>query len=54
MLSATRELNEVAAALFAALREFDQMGLDLIIVDVCEPVGLGEAIMDRLIRAAAS
>jgi L-threonylcarbamoyladenylate synthase len=52
VLSATRELTEVAAALFAALRELDQMDLDLIIVDVCEPVGLGEAIMDRLMRAA--
>ncbi len=53
VLSETRDLNEIAAALFAALRELDQMNLDLIIVDVCEPVGLGEAIMDRLIRATS-
>lgn len=53
ILSRTGDLEEVAANLFAALREFDQQNLDLIIVDTCEPIGLGAAIMDRLIRASA-
>ena len=52
VLSPSGDLEEVAARLFGALREFDTAGLDLIVVDVCEPVGLGEAIMDRLVRAS--
>ncbi len=52
-LSQTGDLREVAAHLFAALRELDTTGLDLILVDTCEPIGLGAAIMDRLLRASA-
>lgn len=52
-LSKTGKLEEVASQLFAALRDLDQRGLDLIVVDTCEPIGLGAAIMDRLIRASA-
>lgn len=52
-LSQTGDLHEVAAHLFAALRELDTAGLDLILVDTCEPIGLGAAIMDRLLRASA-
>lgn len=52
VLSASGNLEEVATQLFGALREFDAAGLDLIVVDVCEPIGLGEAIMDRLVRAS--
>jgi len=51
LLSQHGHLEEVAMHLFAALRELDQMALDLIVVDTCEPIGLGEAIMDRLLRA---
>lgn len=54
VLSERGELNEVAANLFSALREFDSAGVDLIVVDTCEPIGLGAAIMDRLLRAAQS
>lgn len=53
VLSTCGDLEEVAARLFGALRELDAANLDLIVVDVCEPNGLGEAIMDRLIRASA-
>ena len=53
VLSACGDLEEVAARLFGSLRELDAANLDLIVVDVCEPHGLGEAIMDRLIRASA-
>ena len=51
-LSSCGDLEEVAARLFGALRELDDAGLDLIVSDECEPVGLGEAIMDRLTRAS--
>ena len=53
LLSSSGDLTAVAAGLFSALREMDSQGLELIVVDTCEPVGLGEAIMDRLLRAAA-
>jgi L-threonylcarbamoyladenylate synthase len=52
VLSETGELEQIAAKLFAALRELDAAGVDLIVVDTCEPIGLGAAIMDRLLRAA--
>jgi L-threonylcarbamoyladenylate synthase len=52
VISETGDPAEIAARLFAALRELDSMNLELIVVDTCEPVGLGAAIMDRLVRAA--
>lgn len=52
VLSERGELTEVAAHLFAALRELDSAGLDLIVVETCEPRGMGAAIMDRLVRAS--
>lgn len=53
ILSQSGQLTEVAANLFAAIRELDQMQLDLIVVDSCPAIGLGRAIMDRLVRATA-
>lgn len=53
VLSDAGNLEEIATNLFAALRELDEANLNLIVVDTCEPVGLGAAIMDRLIRASA-
>lgn len=53
ILSSQGDLTEVAAHLFAALRDLDSAKVDLILVDTCEPIGLGAAIMDRLLRAAA-
>lgn len=52
-LSDHGDLAEVARNLFAALRRLDTAGLSLIHCDTCEPLGLGQAIMDRLQRAAA-
>jgi len=52
VLSENGALHQVAARLFAALRELDAARVDLILVDTCEPIGLGAAIMDRLLRAA--
>lgn len=52
-LSATGDLIEAAANLFAALRALDQTGTDRIAVMPIPEHGLGEAINDRLRRAAA-
>jgi len=51
-LSATGNLDEVATRLFHALREMDKLELDMVVVDTCANTGMGEAIMDRLRRAA--
>ncbi len=52
-LSQSGNVQEIAPKLFAALRDMDQRGLDMIVVDKCEQTGLGLAIMDRLLRASA-
>jgi L-threonylcarbamoyladenylate synthase len=52
-LSQSGDLSEVGRKLFAAIRQLDTSDVDLILVDGCEPTGIGRAIMDRLIRAAA-
>lgn len=51
-LSKSGNLEEAAAKLFAALREVDAMGMDAIAVMPIPGHGLGEAINDRLQRAA--
>jgi L-threonylcarbamoyladenylate synthase len=51
-LSASGNLEEAAAKLFAALRELDQAGAQAIAVMPIPAQGLGEAINDRLQRAA--
>jgi L-threonylcarbamoyladenylate synthase len=51
-LSAKGNLEEAAAKLFAALRELDQTGATAIAVMSIPNTGLGEAINDRLQRAA--
>jgi L-threonylcarbamoyladenylate synthase len=52
-LSATCNLREAAANLFAHLRVLDASGVDMIAVAPIPEEGLGEAINDRLRRAAA-
>jgi L-threonylcarbamoyladenylate synthase len=52
-LSKTGDLREAAANLFAALRELDATGVLTIAVMPIPEEGLGEAINDRLRRAAA-
>ena len=52
-LSATGDLKEAAAALFSALRHLDKTGVHTIAVMPIPAEGLGEAINDRLSRAAA-
>lgn len=48
-----RSLRQYAQQLFAALRELDKLGCDVIVAEAVEPRGLGLAIMDRLRRASA-
>ncbi|MBC7769126.1 MAG: threonylcarbamoyl-AMP synthase [Phycisphaerales bacterium] len=52
-LSASGDLVEAAANLYAALRALDATGADIIAVAPIPAHGLGEAIRDRLTRAAA-
>ncbi len=52
-LSPTGDLMEAAANLFAALRALDTTGVDTIAAMPIPEAGLGEAINDRLRRAAA-
>jgi len=52
-LSRDGNMSEIAAGLFGAIRELDERGLELIVVDTCPEAGIGRAIMDRLIRATA-
>jgi L-threonylcarbamoyladenylate synthase len=53
-LSAAGDLQEAAARLFGALRELDEVGASAIAVMPIPEDGLGEAINDRLQRAACS
>jgi len=52
-LSETGDLREAAAGLFAALQRLDASGAATIAVEPVPARGLGEAINDRLRRAAA-
>lgn len=52
ILSASGDLREAAAGLFASMRRLDALGLDAIIADRFPDRGLGLAINDRLDRAA--
>lgn len=49
-----QDIEGYAQQIFAALRELDEQGVDLIIVEEVDEVGIGVAIMDRLRRAASS
>ena len=52
VLSASGDLREAAASLFAKLRRLDEAGLALILAEPVPEHGLGIAIMDRLRKAA--
>lgn len=47
------DAESMAAKLFHALREADRLGADVILCEGVEPVGVGLAVMNRLLRAAA-
>jgi len=53
VLSEESDINEAAANLFSALRKLDSLNLDVIITELMPEYGLGRAINDRLVRAAA-
>ncbi len=46
------DLDALAAALYGALRDLDAAGVDVVIAALPPAVGLGEAVVDRLRRAA--
>ena len=46
------DLEATGRGLFAALRELDARGVDVILAQLQEPAGLGATINDRLLRAA--
>jgi L-threonylcarbamoyladenylate synthase len=51
-LGSKGDLEQISARLFAALRELDRLGVDLILARGLGREGLGAAIWDRLVRAA--
>jgi L-threonylcarbamoyladenylate synthase len=52
-LSPSGDLNEASARLFSAMRELDNLDLEVIFAEVFPETGLGRAINDRLKRASA-
>jgi len=48
-----RDLSTAAHRLYDALRSFDQAGIEYIVAEGCPMEGVGEAIMNRLMKAAA-
>jgi L-threonylcarbamoyladenylate synthase len=52
LLSPTGDLAEAARRLFAAMRELDELDLDLILAEWLPETGLGRAVNDRLRRAS--
>lgn len=54
ILSPSGSLEEAAQNLFTALRAFDKMDVDVVLVESVPDVGIGRAINDRLRRAAAT
>lgn len=50
-LSRKQDLSEAGVRLYSALRELDEAGLDLILVEPLPETGLGAAIMERLAKA---
>ena len=52
-LSLGADAASMAARLFHALREADRMGAKVILCEAVEPEGVGLAVMNRLLRAAA-
>lgn len=45
--------EQAASVLYAALRQFDEAGVTYILAEACPEQGLGAAVMNRLVKAAA-
>lgn len=54
LLSPHGDLHEAAVNLFAFMRQFEKMPIDLILAERLPEIGLGKAINDRLRRAAVN
>ncbi len=54
LLSSSGDLHEAAKNLFAYMRQFETMNVDLILAEELPDIGLGKAINDRLRRAAVN
>ncbi|MFY0605980.1 MAG: threonylcarbamoyl-AMP synthase [Cyclobacteriaceae bacterium] len=54
ILSERGDMDEAANRLFGALRQMDNLGLDIIFAEIFPELGLGAAINDRLKRAASN
>ncbi|MGL4911999.1 MAG: L-threonylcarbamoyladenylate synthase [Romboutsia sp.] len=52
VISLGETLEEVASNLFDALREMDKLNIDIIYCEEFETTGLGQAIMNRLLKSA--
>lgn len=52
VLSKSNDLNEAASNLFAAMRNIDELDIDIILAEIFPNIGLGYAINDRLKRAS--
>ncbi|MCU0496177.1 MAG: L-threonylcarbamoyladenylate synthase [Anaerolineae bacterium] len=52
-LGKREDLSQIGRVLFGAMRALDVQGIDAILVHNFEKIGLGEAISDRLLRAAS-
>ena len=46
------DAGELAAILYAALRDGEEVGLDVIVIEAVPEIGVGRAVMDRLRRAS--
>lgn len=54
MLSAGESNREYAKNLFSALREFDELGVEVVFAEFCEKDGYGLAVKNRLYKAAGN
>lgn len=52
-LGSEKKLEEMSKKLFRGLREFDNFGVELIIVEGCKEEGIGFSIMNRLRKSAS-
>ena len=52
ILGEENNLEEIASNLFNALREFNDLGVDIILAEAFNEEGIGVAIMNRLNKAA--
>lgn len=51
-LGSKKEPESLAASLFRCLREFDENGVDLILAEAPDISGIGQAVMNRLVKAS--